>query len=397
MITYNPKLAEFLLSLNRYLKKTIAAIVDVLLAIISVWLSFVILLVDFIAPIDLIYEPFVISVLTALPIFWFFGLYKSLFRYQGLSIFFKISLSALVYGFFYFFIVFNLNIENIPKSIGIIQPILFFCLLILSRLLSKFILTGTFENLDKLYKKKNILIYGAGSGGSQIYFSLENNSKYNVVGFLDDNLQKQNQYLMGKKIFNPKKIKNLIINKEIKLILIAIPSINIDTKNKIIDQLFHLYNLPDKTLPNINDIIDGKISSKDIKDFLIEDVLDRKEFELDKKLQKKTIANKNILITGAGGTIGSELCRQIAKLKPNNLILCELNEFFLYKINEELTSTYKNLKVFPILVNCQNEGLLDKIIKKFNVNYIYHAAAYKHVNLVEANICEGVKITFFLL
>ena len=144
-------------------------------------------------------------------------------------------------------------------------------------------------------------------------------------------------------------------------------------------------------MPSISEIIDGRISISDIKDLNIEDLLNREQVKPDQKLLGKNINSKTVLVTGAGGSIGSELCRQIIKLKPSKLILLEVNEFALYKIYEELTALNRNLKLISLLVNVQDQLKLEAIFEKFNVDTVYHTAAYKHVPLVEENICEGVK------
>ena len=150
-----------------------------------------------------------------------------------------------------------------------------------------------------------------------------------------------------------------------------------------------------KTLPSILDIVDGKISVSDIKDLTIEDLLSREQVQPDLKLLSKNITSKVVLVTGAGGSIGSELCRQIIKLNPKKLLLLELNEFALYTISEELKKLNKSVKVISLLINVQNLLRVNEVFKTFKIDTVYHAAAYKHVSLVEENICEGVKNNVF--
>ena len=150
-----------------------------------------------------------------------------------------------------------------------------------------------------------------------------------------------------------------------------------------------------KTLPSISEIVDGRVSVSDIKDFNINDILNRDEVKPNNELLNKNINSKTVLVTGAGGSIGSELCRQIVRLKPKKLLLLELNEFALYKIYEELTNVSKNLKIISLLVNSQDQVKLEMIFETFKVDTVYHAAAYKHVPLVEENICEGVRNNIF--
>ncbi|MDB3894477.1 polysaccharide biosynthesis protein [Candidatus Pelagibacter sp.] len=394
MNIFNKDISKYLFGLDRYTKKTIAIIIDVLLCVIAVWLAFFIRLEEFILLKDISFTPVLLSVVLAIPIFWIFGVYRTLFRYAGLSILNTISISTFVYGLVYFSIISIYGIKDIPRSVGILQPILLFIGVLSSRFLTKYLLTGTFNFSGDKKNKENILIYGAGSAGKQLLTSLENNALYKVVGILDDNPQLHRQYLLGQKIFNPNKIEDLKKIKDINLVLFAIPSIRKSKKNEIIKKL-NKEKLVVKSLPNVNDIINDKISISTIKDFLADDLLVRDPVEPDQKLLDKNIKLKSVLVTGAGGTIGSELCRQIIKLNPKQLVLLELNEFDLYELYNELTELNKNLKIIPLLSNVQDQKKLEKIIETFKVNTIYHAAAYKHVPLVEANICEGVRNNVF--
>ena len=239
-----------------------------------------------------------------------------------------------------------------------------------------------------------MLVYGAGDAGRQLVISLENSPEFKVKGFLDDNIELHRQILLGQTVYSPSKIEKIIKNKGISLVFLALPSIGRIKRNEIIERL-NQFKLIVKTLPSISEIVDGKITISDIKDLNIEDLLDREQVKPDTELLNKNINFKNVLVTGAGGSIGAELCRQIAKLKANKLILLDLNEFALYKIHDELTILNKNLKIIQLLVNTQDQEKLEIIFESFKVDTVYHAAAYKHVPLVEENICEGVKNNVF--
>jgi len=385
-------------TLNRFTKKTIAILIDIVTCIFAFWFAFYLRLEEFILFKNLNLIPFLFSIITAITIFWIFGVYRTLFRYAGLSIFFTISLSNFVYGLIFFLIIGLYGIDGVPRSIGIIQPILLYIGIISSRFLIKYILTSTLNTANTLKNKENVLIYGSGSAGRQLLLSLENNPKFKVVDFLDDNPQIHKNFLLGKKIYNPSNLQNLIISKNINLILFAIPSIDKVRKSEIIKKL-NEYKIEVKTLPSISEIIDGKITISDVKDLNVDDLLSRDEIKTDIRLLNKNINSKVVLVTGAGGTIGSELSRQIVRLNPQKLLILELNEFALYKTYEELKimreNLNKSLKIIPLLINIQDQAKLELIIKTFKVNTIYHAAAYKHVPLVEENICEGVKNNVF--
>jgi len=382
-----------ILSLHRYSKRIIAIITDIALCILCTWLAFILRLEELILFKDFNFYPALISVVIVIPIYWLFGLYRTIFRYTGLSIIFTILTSTFVYGLLYFLVIGVYSIQGVPRSIGIIQPMLLFFGITSSRLWFKFILFSNFDT-KKSSNKKNVLVYGAGDAGRQLVIALENSPEFNVGGFLDDNKQLHRHVLLGQNIYSPLRLEKLVQTKDISLVFLALPSISRSRRNQIIESL-NKYKLNVKTLPSISEIVDGRITLSDVKDLNIDDLLNRDEVKPDINLLNKNIYSKTVLVTGAGGSIGSELCRQIAKLKPNKLLLLEKNEFAIYKIYEELKNTNKNLKIISLLVNVQDQVKLELIFETFKVDTVYHAAAYKHVSLVEENICEGVKNNVF--
>ena len=390
MDKYLQKSSNNIISLHRYSKRTIAIITDMALCILCTWLAFVLRLEQIVLLNDFILYSALISIVIAIPIFWFFGLYRTIFRYATISLVSTILASLIIYGLIYFLVIGIYSIHGVPRTIGILQPMILFFTIIGSRLGVKYIFT---INIKKNSKKK-ILIYGAGDAGRQLLIALENSLEFKVIGFLDDDEQLHSRVLLGKKIYSPLKLKNLIVTENVNLVFLALPSISRNKRNQIIERL-NRYKLTVKTLPSISEIIDGRITISDIKDLNVNDLLNRDEVKPDIKLLNKSINSKIVLVTGAGGSIGSELCRQILKLKPNKLLLLELNEFALYKIYEELIAKNQNLEIIPLLINVQNQKKLEKIFETFNVDTVYHAAAYKHVPLVEKNICEGVKNNVF--
>ena len=393
MRIFTEKVSNKILSLHRYSKRTIAIITDLILCILCTWLAFALRLEEFILLKNLNLYPILISMLAAIPIFWLFGLYRTIFRYTGLSIILTILASSFVYGLLYFLIIGIYSLEGVPRSIGIIQPMLLFFGIISSRLSLKFLLINNLSK-KKISQKQNVLIYGAGEAGRQLAVALENSLEFKVIGFLDDNEELSRQVLLGYTIFSPLKLNELIQIKKVGLVFLALPTTSRNRRNQIIENL-NQYKLSVKTLPSVAEIVDGRITLSDIKDLNIDDLLNRDEIKPDINLLNKNINFKTVLVTGAGGSIGSELSRQISRLKPHKLLLLELNEFALYKIFEELKLSNKNLKIVPLLANSQDQAKLETIFETFNVNTVYHAAAYKHVPLVEENICEGVKNNVF--
>ena len=383
------KVIKDIINLPRYSKRIIAIILDIGICVLCTWIAFYLRLEQIIKISDTSILLVLISICLAIPIFWLLGLYKSMFRFEGLSIVVTMAVATLFYGFFYFLIISIYGVPGVPRSIGVIQPLLIFFGVTSSRVIIKNLFFKSL-NSKKIKNKKKVLIYGAGNAGRQLLFSLENNPEMKVIGFIDDNQQFHNQTILGQTVYDPLNIDKIIHLKNIDLVLLALPSISRAKRNKIIDHI-NKSKIIVKTLPSVQDIVDGKISVSDIKDLSVEDLLSREQVQPNLELLSKDINSKVVMVTGAGGSIGSELCRQIIKLRPKKLLLLELNEFALYRINEELNNNILNFKIIPLLTNIQNSSKVNKIFKTFKVDTVYHAAAYKHVSLVEENICESIK------
>ncbi len=391
-MSFKSDITSSILNIPRFAKQIIAMICDLSLCFICVVAAFYLRL-DQLVPLK---EPVLtavwVSMFFSIPVFWLTGLYRTIFRYSGLSIVFSVSVAITVYGILYFCVFTLYRIEGVPRSIGLLQPMLMFFGVISSRLFVKFVLGEGRVKKKKLLK--NTFVYGAGSAGRQLVSSLENSFEFKMAGFLDDDDRLQGQVLQGYKIYHPRDLENLIQSQNIDLVLLALPSISRFKRNQIL-KILRQYKLTVQTLPSVSDIVEGKITVSDIKELDVNDILNREIVPAKEELLLKNINSKAVVVTGAGGSIGSELCRQIMKAKPKSLILCELNEFALYKIYEELKLVNKNSKIVPLVCNIQDENKIKEVFKTFNIDTVYHAAAYKHVPLVEANICEGVKNNVF--
>jgi len=385
------EVSKNIINLPRYTKRIIAILIDLGLCIFCTWFAFFLRLEEFVKINNVTTLAVEISILFAIPIFWLMGLYKTIFRFQGSSIIFTVFIATFAYSLFYFAVIGIYGIQGIPRSIGVIQPILLFLSISLSRISIKYLFLSNFK---KTKNKSNVLIYGAGSAGRQLLTSLENNLEMKVVGFMDDDTQFHRQIILGQTVYDPLNIEKLTNNKSVDLILLALPSISRQKRNQIINNL-NKFKLIVKTLPSVQDIVEGKVSVSDIKDLSIDDLLNREEVQPNSELLSININSKVVMVTGAGGSIGSELSRQIVKLNPKKLILIELSEFALYKISEDLKNLNQTIKIIPLLINIQNQSKIEQVFKTFNIDTVYHAAAYKHVPLVEENICESVKNNVF--
>ena len=385
------EISKNFINLPRYTKRIIVILIDIGLCISCTWFAFFLRLEKFIQINDITALAVLISVIVAIPIFWLMGLYKTIFRFQGSSILFTVFIATCAYSLLYFAVISVYGIQGIPRSIGIIQPILLFLAVSASRVSIKFLFLSNFK---KSKNKSNVLIYGAGSAGRQLMNSLESNLEMKVNGFLDDDPQFHRQKILGQTVYNPLYIDKLINNKNIDIVLLALPSITRQKRNQIINNL-NKHKVIVKTLPSIKDIVEGKVSVSDIKDLSIEDLLNREQVKPNLELLSRNINSKVVMVTGAGGSIGSEISRQIIKLNPKKLILIESSEFALYKISEDLKNLNQSIKIISLLINIQNQSKIEQAFKTFNIDTVYHAAAYKHVPLVEENISESVKNNVF--
>ncbi|NHB62933.1 polysaccharide biosynthesis protein, partial [Photorhabdus sp. RW14-46] len=239
---------------------------------------------------------------------------------------------------------------------------------------------------------------GAGESGRQLLPILREHREFNPIAFVDDNAKLHNLSIHGVYVFPPEKITFLVEKFHIKKILLAIPSAPIPNRKKILEKL-QKEHCEILTIPSFNDLVEGKAQINTLKRVSINDLLGREQINPLQHLLSKNIKNKNILVTGSGGSIGSELCRQIITQSPSKIVLFELTEYCLYSIEKELQKINSkndlNVTIIPILGDIKDADKTNKIINKFNINTIYHAAAYKHVPLVEMNTIEGVNNNIF--
>jgi FlaA1/EpsC-like NDP-sugar epimerase len=248
----------------------------------------------------------------------------------------------------------------------------------------------------KRRSRGSVVIYGAGSAGIQLAKALGSNSEMKVVGFVDDDRSVQSRTIIGIPVFSPAKLADVIASKGVTHVLLALPSVSRSRQNEIIKSLSNSGVLVRK-LPSLMDIADGRVTLNDIIDLEVNDLLGRDIVTPDETLLAKTVSNKVVLVTGAGGSIGGELCRQILNLRPVRILLVEVGEYALYTIQTELERCNEAIEeglrpeIFPLLASCCDEDRMREIIDIWQPDTIYHAAAYKHVPIVEHNIAEGVK------
>jgi FlaA1/EpsC-like NDP-sugar epimerase len=387
----NIKYLNNLLNLPRTVKTLIAISIDFSCCVISVWFAYYLRLGSFVSLSERGLEALVYALIISFPIFIFLGLYKNIFRYSGLDSLFNVSKALLIYGIIYGTRLSLFGIKGIPRTIGLIQPLILLFLILSWRVLVRFIL----RNINNQhYAKKDLvkaLVYGSGEAGRQLVKAMQDSQDISIQGFIDDDKSKRGCVIDGKKIYSINDLGNLVNKKNISLILLAIPSISRKKRNEIIKNLLN-YKIAVRTIPNISNLASGKNLITEFSDLDVDDLLGRIEVEPFQSLMNKNNFEKTILVTGAGGSIGSELCRQILKQHPSKILLVEISEYALYSIHSELDEVNKeNIEIIPLIGSVQDKQRMEKILSIFKPTTIYHAAAYKHVPIVEHNLIEGLK------
>ncbi|MDZ4050780.1 MAG: polysaccharide biosynthesis protein [Limnobacter sp.] len=392
------KFASPVLNLPRIAKRLIVLAVDASLCVLTVWLAYYLRLDYWISltnP-DFGWNPMAavgMSLLIAIPLFIVNGFYRAIFRYSGLSAIFTVTKVIAVYGVIYAAIFTAMGVSGVPRTVGIIQPILLMVFVGLTRLFARFWLGGLYRNQLQLANLPRVLIYGAGSTGRQLAGALANSHEMRVVGFIDDNKALHKQTINDLKIFNPQDLPGLVETLGVNTVLLAFNAASRKRRNEILDSISKS-KVAVRTLPRVTEIAAGKISVSDLRELDIDDLLGRDPVSPDPELLSKNILGKVVLVTGAGGSIGSELCRQILNVGPSQLLLVEQSEFALYQIHQELEQKISagkaQVTLIPFLASVRDEARMDSIIAKFKPQTIFHAAAYKHVPLVEHNLSEGI-------
>ena len=385
--TYSQKL----LSLSRGNKRALVVTLDVVLALASVWLAFYLRIDQTKLPVHQQIYPYALAPLLAVPIFIALGLYRAIFRYTGLAAMLEIVKAIVVYGCLYFAMLFIFNWNDVPRSLGLIQPLLFLILVGGSRAFARFWLAGTSGKVMR--ERGRLLIYGAGEAGVQTASALAVSRQFSLQGFIDDDVTKIGGSINGIKIIGLQDVATAIERLGITDILLAIPSLGRSQRNDIITKL-RVLPVHVRTLPGMGDLAAGRVTVQDIQELDVEDLLGRAPVPPDRSLLARNLSDKVVLVTGAGGSIGSELCRQIILEKPKQLVLLEHGEFALYSIHGELSGLCKEFElpvdIVPLLASVGNFGRLKEICQTYLPSTVYHAAAYKHVPLVESNPSEGV-------
>ncbi|MDP1683927.1 nucleoside-diphosphate sugar epimerase/dehydratase [Hydrogenophaga sp.] len=391
----------------RVAKRLVALSVDVALCVLAVWLALCLRLEHWVRLEPVHGWAMLGSVLLALPLFVRFGLYRAIFRYAGWNAMISLVQAMTLYSLFYALLFTVISVPGIPRTVGVIQPMLLMAFVGFSRVAVRYWLGGLYRSALNRKELPGVLIYGAGAAGRQLAAALARGTEHRLLGFLDDDNRLHGNSLDGRTVHPPASLPELIEGLGITDILLALPSITHQRRLQVLESLRHL-PVRVRTMPGMSDLAAGRVSLNDVRELEIEDLLGREPVTPDAMLLQRLVHDKVVLITGAGGSIGSELCRQIAACRPRTLLLVENSEFALYQIHHELTALVGSqvdpldveegdvaapmaVTLVPLLASVQDEERMAQIMQTWRPHTVYHAAAYKHVPLVEHNPVQGLR------
>ena len=388
----------WLLGRPRYFKRSIVLLLDCFLCMTSVYFSYFLRLEKWVELDQLVLFVFVSSLMVFLAVFHVFGLYRAIFRYNDKNSS-KATLQALcIYGISFAIVFGGIGFDGIPRSLGFLQPIILGCMVLLSR----YFIGYTFHfllktNIKTNEKKKNVIIYGAGKYGWDVLVKLKNKENVKIVGLVDEDLSMHGKTIDNYKIFPATELESLIFKHNVTSVHLATDASSVEKRKKLVNRLVELgvaVQVPSQQQDffGMSRAVKFRVNSVDIND-----LIDREPVHIDYQMLEAKNKGKTILISGAGGSIGRELCKLIEKLAPKKMILVDQSEYALYQVMEELAANQFHSKpeMIPMLSSIGDLGAVEKIMRDYSPDTIYHAAAFKHVAMVELNAVESIKNNVF--
>ena len=374
-----------------WLKRLVVMALDVLLALAATWIGFSLRYEVWHWPSGQQWWVYGLTPLLAIPIFIKFGLYRAIFRYTGQAALQATTRAVVLYGAVLLGILLWQRWLLVPRTLGVLQPLIFLLLVGASRVVARFWLLETGPGRAPVAGR--LLIYGAGDAGVQTASALSVSGQYALLGFIDDDRDKIGRSVNGSPVYGPGKVAELVTQQAVSEILLALPSVSRERRNQILAGLQHL-PVHIRTLPALSDLASGRVTVQDIRELDVEDLLARAPVPPDAALLASQLAGQVVLVSGAGGSIGTELTRQILLCHPRLLLLLDHNEFGLYNIHQELLALCAKgqltTELLPLLGSVANLPRLHAIFSGYRPTTVYHAAAYKHVPMVEDNPGEGI-------
>ena len=385
----------WLANMDRRAKKAVAFLADASICVFAILLAFSLRLGDWQLWNEPIRNVMLASFLFWPPLFLMFGVYRSIFRFAGSGTIIELARAILIFMLAMTVTFTVMAIPGVPRTIGILVPILFFLGLVMSRITVRYIISDLLGQRAFGGETKRVLIYGAGNAGQQLALSTRHDPAMFLLGFVDDDSRLRGQRLDGSPVFHSSDLKSQVERLGVTDILLAVPSMSRSKRKRIVDELQQL-SVHVQTLPQVKDIVAGKVTIADLREVEIDDLLGRDAVAPNELLMGRTIVGKTVMVTGAGGSIGSELCRQIMAIGPRQLILVEMTEFALYRIEQELREhqtarLFKSeIEVVPELLNTTAARPVKSLLAAYRPDTVFHAAAYKHVPLLEHNPISGM-------
>lgn len=384
-----------LLAMPRVAKRALALLLDSSFCVLTIWLAYCFRLNEWTVLTGVQWLPVFVSLCMALPIFIVMGMYRAIFRYANMAAFITVLKAIAIYGVAFMTIFTALSVPGVPRTVGILQPFLLLIAIGLSRLSIRYWLGDAYQRILHKNMLAKVLIYGAGTAGRQLAGALINSAELNVVGYLDDDPRLKGGVMGGLPIYDPSDLPVLAESLGVHNVLLALPSASRQRRNEILEHI-RKARVNVRTLPDLTALAQGRIAVSDIRELEIEDLLGREAVAPRQELLDKSMRNKVVMVTGAGGSIGGELCRQILRTGPSSLILIDQNEFALYNIHAELQKLaelykHESMQIVPILCSVRDQDRMEHVMQSWRPQTLYHAAAYKHVPLVEHNAVEGIK------
>jgi FlaA1/EpsC-like NDP-sugar epimerase len=385
-------LRGFLIGLPRVAKSSLAFTVDLigfsLCVLAALWLIAL-------GPYAVTHFPVMITTaLVSVGLAWWLGMYRSVVRYMGLDLFLSASITAIASGLAGAILMNVFVLGGTPRRWAIAYALFSFLYICGSRYSARIFLLDRRAQLHR----EGVIVYGAGSAGVRLITTLQDGDEYRPVAILDDDSDLHGKKIRGLQVHAPSELAALSRKFEVKRVLLAVPRAGQSIRRHILEGLSE-FPLRVQTIPELADIVSGKARIDDISDVDVEDLLGRDPVPADPALLGAGVTGKNVLVTGAGGSIGSELCRQLLALGPKRLVLLEISETALYQIHRQLLEIQSNsdssCEIVPLLGSVVHQERVQEVLQAFGIQTLYHAAAYKHVPLVEQNLFEGIENNVF--
>lgn len=386
---------DFVDQLPRRRKQAVAVVTDFLALPLALWSALALRLEDTSPDVSQFWPAFVVSALVCLPVFGSLGLYRHVVRHMGNQAMWAVVKGTTITAIAVASVAYMVPLKGFPRSV----PIIFWFLTLVYVSGSRFAVRAYFQYLqDKLKARQSVIIYGAGSNGVELAQALTQQSSYVPIAFLDDAKNLQKRIINGLYVYPPRHLTKLIRDTDAKEIFVAVNSGASEDRRRII-QFLEPFSIRVRLIPDIDDLISGRQTVINIRDVQVEDLIGRNEVDPLPHLLSGSVAGRTVMVTGAGGSIGGELCRWIIRQQPKSLVLLDQSEFGLYQIRRELEQLSEvdgfHMPIAAVLGSVTNRQLMTRTLKSYSVDTVYHAAAYKHVGLVEENVIQGLKNNTF--